>query len=297
MNENSGNYIYLSLYPGVPPPGDKPVQLVFSSQLLEDRDDYFLNYTWLYGSLPPSELKTYLANVKPETSEIIFPNPIPLRYLKKINVSSLDPKILEKIPIKYCSPTLDFTKIPEKYYSLFNNPPNKMEQPLSRDLATTIALNLEGEALINFCLADKRTLGHVCNNPSFWWRKLEKDYPYYTAYMQKSGLILKNPKNTYMRFLKEDFEIEEKLGLYLRDYFALNGKTDKEIRQIFRPYFRRIMRFIEKNGFVRSEYIPNYDPPVEFKNVETTEQFRRYYRNVMANYNTILQKRFNLPSF
>jgi len=121
-HKESGDWIYFSFQSKLPPPGKMSVQLVFSSDLLTDRSDYFLNREWSYGktnnSLPPDKLDEFLKNLTP-VSEIIFENDIPLiPYLLEINIVQLPTDILSKIPEAYKPQTVNFNKIPEKYKNL-----------------------------------------------------------------------------------------------------------------------------------------------------------------------------------
>lgn len=121
---SSGDWVYLGLNPELPSPGEKSIQLVLSSDILNDRNDYFLNYDWNYGktseSLPATKLEEFLRHQNPLRSEIIFESRIPIdKYLLLINVIQLPDNILQKIPLQYRN-QLDIKKIPEKYRKVIN---------------------------------------------------------------------------------------------------------------------------------------------------------------------------------
>ena len=121
----SSKYIYLSFNSKSPNIGKISIQLVLSFDLLKDRNDYFLNYDWKYGksdkSLSPNKLDEYLGNYKPEYSEIIFENSIPINpYLIKINVIQMKKSTSDLIPKNNQLPIVDLNKIPIKYKSMIN---------------------------------------------------------------------------------------------------------------------------------------------------------------------------------
>lgn len=122
LHKESGDWIYFGLNSELPPPGRLSVQLVFSSKLLEDRKDYWLNSEWSYGkterSLAPENLNEFLKNKGP-SAEIIFENEVPLDpYLIQINVIQLPNNLIQTIPIQYRPQTINFDEIPPKYKNL-----------------------------------------------------------------------------------------------------------------------------------------------------------------------------------
>ena len=48
---------------------------------------------------------------------------------------------------------------------------------LSKDEIIQIALRLEMEHLLNYCLTSRRFNKFVCENDKYWWRRLNQDYP------------------------------------------------------------------------------------------------------------------------
>lgn len=83
---------------------------------------------------------------------------------------------------------------------------------LPEDVQRKIALELSPSDLINFCLTEKQKMDKICNSDIFWRLKLEKDFRQVFYYYKKHNIILKNPKNTYMRLFTEQARfIEDKL--------------------------------------------------------------------------------------
>lgn len=80
----------------------------------------------------------------------------------------------------------------------FENMPN--------DVLRTIALELKPVDLISLCSTNNKFKTVICEDRSFWYRKLLKDYPEYARFQQ-----LKNPKNTYIRKFTEIITIIEKI--------------------------------------------------------------------------------------
>jgi len=85
----------------------------------------------------------------------------------------------------------------------------------SPDIQRKIALNLEPYDLISLCASQKSFYKNICDNQDFWRLKIERDFPEIFNYFQKTGLILRNPKNTYIRTFKSLSEILEKYSRYI----------------------------------------------------------------------------------
>lgn len=84
---------------------------------------------------------------------------------------------------------------------------NLLQMP--KDLQRKVALELSPSDLINFCVTNKNVNVEICESKDFWRLKLEKDYPEVFNYFSKGKLILKNPKNTYIRrFTEVSREVE-----------------------------------------------------------------------------------------
>lgn len=118
------NYVYLSLDTRSNlPPGQ--VKLVFSPQVLSDRNDYFLNTKWGYGvvatTLPARQLATWLIS-NDGLGEILFPSEIPLAsYLREIIVPQFSPAVVRAILAEEPAtvlPILNMDKIPPAYRPL-----------------------------------------------------------------------------------------------------------------------------------------------------------------------------------
>jgi hypothetical protein len=121
-HKGSGDWVYLGFNSSLPPPGRLSIQLVFSSKLLKDRQDYYLNREWNYGksesSLPPSKLNEFLQNLGP-VAEVIFENEIPIdSYLIEINIIQFPAKLIQMMPIDARPAEIDYGQIPLKYQNL-----------------------------------------------------------------------------------------------------------------------------------------------------------------------------------
>ena len=86
-----------------------------------------------------------------------------------------------------------------------------MNNPLDNpNILRKIALDLEPYDLISFCASDKSFNKNICSDDNFWRLKIQKDFPEIFEYFKKTGLILRNPKTTYIRNFKKLSEIIEK---------------------------------------------------------------------------------------
>ena len=134
-----------------------------------------------------------------------------------------------------------------------------MELPL--DIQRKIALELEPYDLISFCAANKTTNQAICNADVFWRLKLQKDFPELFNYFQVNNMVLKSPKNTYMRtFIKLSELIEQHSeGLYIPRHnsnihdiiniFDINVRN--KIYKVLYDSYSLIRPILEKN--------PDYD--------------------------------------
>lgn len=95
-------------------------------------------------------------------------------------------------------------------------------ETLPKDIRRKLALELKPHDLINFCLLNKKTNADVCDSDEFWRLKLSMDYPIVFNYYQRHNLILKTPKNTYIRKFTDIYMELEK---FVDEYFA----TDKRL--------------------------------------------------------------------
>lgn len=104
-------------------------------------------------------------------------------------------------------------------------------ESLPLDVRRKIALNLSPKELIELCLSSKEVFYKgICHDDEFWRLKVEHDYPEVMEYFNRNNLIMKNPKNTYIRvFSKISKLIEDEIsnpGLY-----NLYMKTYNEVRK------------------------------------------------------------------
>ena len=95
------------------------------------------------------------------------------------------------------------------------------------DIQRKIALDLDPSDFISLCSSKKEFYKNICENDIFWRLKIERDYPEIFNYFQKNGLILKNPKNTYIRTFKK---IAELLEIYSSNIIVYENNKD-----VFKP--------------------------------------------------------------
>ena len=124
-------------------------------------------------------------------------------------------------------------------------------QSLPLDLRRKIALDLSPTELIKLCLSSKEVFYKgICNNDEFWRLKIEYDYPEIIDYFRKNNLILRNPKNTYIRTFSRISEIIEKLvkkenydkllSLYNEMRTETPYKNEKEFNKAFERLYQKI---------------------------------------------------------
>lgn len=80
---------------------------------------------------------------------------------------------------------------------------------LPNDIKRVVALELSPPDLIKFCLTNKNTNNAVCNSNDFWRQKLMIDYPQVFDYYVRNKMIIKNPKNLYIRKFTEVYSMIE----------------------------------------------------------------------------------------
>ena len=105
---------------------------------------------------------------------------------------------------------------------------------LPKDIQRKLALELSPRDLVNFCLTDKSLKNAICDSKDFWRQKLMLDFPKVFNFYKKQGLVLVNPKNTYIRRFKDIFEpIENFVSRYYHSKY--NTKEDF-FNKIFKIY-------------------------------------------------------------
>ena len=105
---------------------------------------------------------------------------------------------------------------------------------LPKDIRRKLALELKPHDLINFCLINKKTNADVCDSDEFWRLKLSMDYPLVFNYYQRHNLILKNPKNTYIRKFTD---ISRELEKFVDEYFPTDKRLHiEELLDIYELY-------------------------------------------------------------
>ena len=114
---------------------------------------------------------------------------------------------------------------------------------LPKDIRRKLALELKPHDLINFCLVNKKTNADVCDSDEFWRLKLSMDYPLVFNYYQRHNLILKNPKNTYIRKFTD---ITRELEKFVDEYFPTDKKLHiEELLNLYEIY--KIWLYTNKN--------------------------------------------------
>jgi hypothetical protein len=114
---------------------------------------------------------------------------------------------------------------------------------LPKDIRRKLALELKPHDLINFCLLNKKTNADVCDSDEFWRLKLSMDYPLVFNYYQRHNLILKNPKNTYIRKFTD---ISRELEKFVDEYFPTDKRLHiEELLNLYELY--KIWIYTNKN--------------------------------------------------
>lgn len=168
---------------------------------------------------------------------------------------------------------------------------------LPGDLRRKIALDLDGKDLINLCLTSKEEFYKtICNDSDFWRLKLFRDYPEIKKYYEKTGVIFRNPKTTYLRVFSQIAELIEKVvdgaveketvtnHLDLDGPSSPNNPNNPEMK-------KQLFNFLYKTfNDIRKEYpykFEEYKPRVNYfidknKNLLNLEVFKRYKDNMAA---------------
>jgi len=136
-------------------------------------------------------------------------------------------------------------------------------ESLPLDLRRKIALDLSPKELIELCLASKEVFYKgICQDNEFWRLKIEYDYPEVIEYFRKNNLILRNPKNTYIRVFSKISEIVEKKsknkeGLYEFLFSTYNIMRKKAPYKNFDDFSKTFEKLLEKDGrFLKNkEYV------------------------------------------
>ena len=145
---------------------------------------------------------------------------------------------------------------------------NILEMP--KDLQRKIALKLSPPELIRFCKTNKSLNIEICESNDFWRLKLEKDYPELFNYFSKNKLILKNPKNTYMRRFTEISTLIENF-------------VQKEIVSMYRPYlynmiYQAYQEYVKRQQVEERKAVA-FEPIYRKKVEEITQNPEFMYRN------------------
>lgn len=135
-------------------------------------------------------------------------------------------------------------------------------ETLPNDIKRLVALELSPSDLIKFCLTDKNTNNAVCNSNDFWRRKLMIDYPLVFDYYVRNKMIIKNPKNLYIRKFTEVYIMIEKfvdeefvLGEYLTDeHEKLFIEMKDDLKKIIYSTYDEILKLYPNNLKTVSEY-------------------------------------------
>lgn len=133
---------------------------------------------------------------------------------------------------------------------------------LPEDIQRKILLELSPNDLINVCLTQKDKMEKFCDNDIFWRLKIQKDFPEDFYYYNKNNLILKNPKNTYIRlFTREIREFEKILNRELNGN-NLTIETKIEIKKKYRQTISALLNVLHE-----LQKIPNYPASLVYKSL------------------------------
>jgi len=117
---------------------------------------------------------------------------------------------------------------------------------IPKDLQRKIALELKPYDLINFCLTEKQIYKNVCDSNEFWRLKLSIDYPEVFNYYSKNNMILRNPKNTYIKqFTQRTKEFEK----FLENKNIKNIEAVKELLNIYILYNKSLTNRINMKNY------------------------------------------------
>lgn len=108
----------------------------------------------------------------------------------KLTIPSLPS--LPKIPMTSISETTILHPISSSSTSTMTKNDIKMES-MSKDILSTIAMNLDLPSLLRWCQSNSEINNHICNNSNVWRNKLLKDYPDYESFGLNRSL-----KETYV---------------------------------------------------------------------------------------------------
>ena len=76
-------------------------------------------------------------------------------------------------------------------------------ESLPKDLRRKLALELSPSDLIRFCVSEKKMYQEICESKEFWREKIRRDFPEVFNYFERHKMVLRNPKNTYIRKFTE----------------------------------------------------------------------------------------------
>ena len=130
-------------------------------------------------------------------------------------------------------------------------------ETLPKDPLTKIALELSPPDLINFCSVSRKN--NICSseNKDFWRLKIQRDYPKVFNYYKRRGIVLVNPKNTYIRKFMEVSVIIE--NFIAENFKHLNNDQKNELfRKLYKIYHTNDINLEYKTfGSVIKEYVLN----------------------------------------
>jgi ankyrin repeat protein len=122
---------------------------------------------------------------------------------------------------------------------------NKMERPfkqLDKVALSALASKMDDKTLLNFCNTDKYFNSKICNDDTFWKRRLDEKYPLLTEF--KNGTW----KEFYLRMTYYISKLEENFGIpyistkgYNPEKFYKYNKDNKDI-------YNRAMNYAAEGG-------------------------------------------------
>lgn len=115
------------------------------------------------------------------------------------------------------------------------------------DIQRQIALELEPYDLISFCASNQNINREICNSNEFWRLKMQKDFPEIWSYFLNSGMVMKQPKNTYIRnFIGISKIIEKETDRFMYRYVYTIGLKNHQDPYVIKRHIEKDEMFFNK---------------------------------------------------
>ena len=128
---------------------------------------------------------------------------------------------------------------------------------LPLDIRRKISLDLSPGDLVSLCVSSKDVFYKgICNDNKFWRLKIENDYPEIMEYYRKSNLILKNPKNTYIRtFSKISKIFEDEIKRFNKYVYNSSVGLYEFLSVIFKEFRKKMLYKNSKDFYNNLDYL------------------------------------------